>query len=122
MGSAVLDNLMTVYILLAIGYNLASFFWLEIRGRSFAPTVPSDAIHVMTVFYCAYLLSKTMPLAVAVLILVSYFFSIGRFGILRHLTSYSAKEYLSRLTWVTAISINVFGVLVIAATIFNLLC
>lgn len=111
---------MGIYIALAVTYNLLSLLWIQITGRGFASTDPSDGITKMTVLYLTFLMADKMSALAAITIMVSFFILIGRYGIIQHLLNYNKDDYLSRLTWISAIGINVFGLVIISISILQL--
>jgi hypothetical protein len=88
----------SIYLVLAIGYNLISLVLVAKTGKSAAPTDPMTGI----MFNWLYLFFIS---SFAVLIL--------SFGIIKHLINYQESMYFSRFSWLSAITINIFGVCVL---------
>lgn len=114
MPSLTLPLLCEIYFALAIGYNLVSLLRADILERPLAATDPVFGILVMSVFYLIWSAPNVLNTLAWHALVFLYLFLILRFGVIKHLKSYSADGYSSRLSWLCAIAINVFGVGVLA--------
>lgn len=110
---------MGLYIALAIGYNLMSIVWKDVTGKAFAPTDPITGITIMAGLYACYLLLDQIPNATAFVILLAFIVLIARYGIWQHATNFDSKTYLSRATWLLAMTVNVFGVGILVWTLLK---
>ena len=110
-------DLLDVYVLLAVAYNLVSQLSKDLGFKAFAPTDPMIGTMLMIVVYLWFnsVESFTRMPSIALCAVLIYF--IARFGIYRHATSYREESYHSRLTWCGAILINLFGVSILAHSI-----
>ncbi|WP_138380410.1 hypothetical protein [Luteithermobacter gelatinilyticus] len=119
MTTALLEQSVNLYFILAIGYNVLSLILNDLRGRTLAPTEPVQAIVMMTVLYVVYTAQEGLgEMAWGVLIIV-FLLLILRFGIYRHAVGYNDQDYASRTAWAAAIVINIFGVIVLSLTLFR---
>ena len=109
--------LVHIYFVLAILYNVFSQISADLVGRKFAPTDPVYGFQVVSLIYLIFLVRKIVPLWAFVFLFSVSTLSILRFGVGNHLRAYTADSYLSRVTWVAAIGINAFGVLVFSTCI-----
>ena len=71
MTTALLEQSVNLYFILAIGYNVLSLILNDLRGRTLAPTEPVQAIVMMTVLYVVYTAQEGLgEMAWGVLIIV----------------------------------------------------
>ena len=101
------------YFIVAILYNVASQLCLDIFKKKFAPTEPISGVLIISVFYLLYLMEELLPFSVRIFLMVIYLLAVIRFGIFYHLLNFTKDAYFSRQTWILAIIINIFGVLVL---------
>lgn len=114
-----LEALVYLYFFLAIAYNVASIAFKDVTGRALAPTDPILAIVMLSAFFLIYAASSALHDVARTLLILVYLGLISRFGIVAHWKSYSDDRYYSRFWWVVAITINIFGVIVIAMTLLR---
>lgn len=107
------------YFAVAILYNVFSQISDDLVGRKFAPTDPSYGFMVVSLVYVIFLVRDAIPAWSFLFLFTLWTLSILRFGVGNHLGAYSSKSYLHRLTWASAIGINVYGVCVFTALIFS---
>lgn len=106
-----------IYIFLAIGYNVASQLMSDCRGRALAPTDPTTGVLIMVALYLWFRVGPSLSLTLFGFVAVVFIYLVCRFGIYRHIVNYSKEEYSSRLSWGSAISINIFGVCILLANV-----
>lgn len=106
-----LTLLFTIYIVLAVAYNIMSVVLIEVTGRSAAPTEPMMGFVTITALYLVFATGPAVSKFLYLFLLTTFLLSIFRFGVLRHLLGFDAKTYYSRLTWAAAFLINGFGVI-----------
>ncbi len=104
-----------IYFFIAVTYNILSQLWKEVTGKTFATTDPVTGITMVALIYVIYLLRAVIPEFSWYFLMTVFILTVARFGIVHHLLNYSQESYLSKLTWLSAISINIFGVIVLAA-------
>lgn len=112
-----LTNLINLYFILAIGYNVVSLVRMDLRGQGLAPTEPGQAIVMMALVYVIHASLLMLGLTPWALLMAVFIALIIRFGIFRHVFGYSSEVYSSRAAWVAAIGINIFGVTVLTSHI-----
>lgn len=117
MNPELLRNLFGVYLVLAVGYNLASLVLAARTGKAAAPTDPLTGILVMSVLYLVYAAGNRVSDLLYLFFLGTFTALIFSFGVVGHIRNYDANRYFSRLTWVAAFAINIFGVAVLALVI-----
>ena len=117
-----MSSLLTVmahgYFLAALAYNAASQVLLDVTGRKLAPADPVTGILFISVLYLVYLLKPHVspyPHAVLAGVLLALLL---RFGIIQHLLGDAADSYHSRCSWLLAVSINIFGCIVLPFAMF----
>lgn len=119
---AIKSNLLPVlahsYFLLALAYNIASQVSFDITGRKLTPTDPGFGIVFISLVYLLFLLKPYLPTYPFVVLGIVLLVSILRFGIIKHLLSFSPDTYYSRFSWFLAISINLFGCIVLFLAFF----
>ncbi|MFC7051051.1 hypothetical protein [Emcibacter nanhaiensis] len=109
-----IHTLCELYFVLAVGYNIVSQVRSDLLRRPLAATDPVFGILVMSVFYLIWSSGDILIPSVWNAFVILYLLLILRFGVIKHLLTYSAEVYSSRLAWFSAISINIFGVGVLA--------
>lgn len=109
-----LETLAYIYFALAIGYNLLSIGFKELTGNALAPTDPTNAIVMMSVLFLIYSATPILDPIARTLLMIVFLLLILRYGIIGHVMSYSNDAYYSRLSWYSAIIINIFGILVLS--------
>lgn len=115
----ILGVLAYVYFVLAIGYNLLSIGFKEVTGKALAQTEPMNAIVMMSVLFLIYSATTFLEPIARTLLIAVFLVLILRYGIIRHLTSYSSESYYSRLSWCSAIGINIFGICVLSLSLLG---
>ena len=116
--SSLLSMMAHSYFLAALAYNVASQVLLDVAGKKLAPTDPVTGILFISVVYLLYLLKSylpTYPLVALTCVLVAL---ILRFGVIQHLLNFSPDTYHSQCSWLLAISINIFGCVVVPFAMF----
>lgn len=113
------DQLVNLYFILAIGYNLLSIARTDWKGKSFAPTDPMAGITLMCILYLVYALEAVIPNTARLLILIALLALVVRFGIVRHLLRFDPAEYTSSLARYSAALINILGVVAISISLLN---
>lgn len=103
-----------IYIFIAIGYNLFSQVLLDLRGKALAPTDPTTGVLIMTALYLWFRLAPELSIPLFVFVALVFIYLVCRFGIYRHVVGFKESEYSSRLSWGSAILINICGVVVLA--------
>lgn len=111
------DQLVNLYFILAIGYNLLSIVRTDLKGSSFAPTDPMAGITLMCMLYLIYSLDTVLPGTPRLLLLVVLLSLVVRFGIIRHLFSTELTEYSSTAARYSAALINILGVVAISSSL-----
>ena len=104
--------LVYIYLGLAIGYNVLSQIWLDVKGKTFAPTEPSHGFQVMTVVLILFAIRDAVPDGLFLTLFGLWTLSTIRFGIGNHIPGFNPQTYLNRFTWASALLINVFGAIV----------
>lgn len=117
--TSILGSLAYTYFALAIGYNLASIGVKELTGKALAPTDPMNAIVMMSVLFLIYSATTILDTIARTLLMSVFLILIIRYGIFAHVMSYSSDVYHSRLSWCSAIVINIFGVCVLSLSLIN---
>lgn len=119
----ILTLLFSIYIVLAVGYNIVSVVLIDTTGRSASPTEPMTGLVIMTVLYLVFVTGPQISEPLYLFLLASFGFFILRFGVLAHLFGFDPARYYSRLSWAAAILINSFGVvtlgMIIAISLFR---
>ena len=110
-----------IYFVTALAYNILGQVWLDAFGKKFSSTDPITGIQVISLVYMIFMLRDLLPEPGFVVLMAVWLAAIARFGIFQHLLNYSDESYLSRGTWIAAIAINLFGVLLLAALLFTAL-
>ncbi len=105
-------TLVYIYFGLAIGYNVLSQIWLDVKGKSFAPTEPSYGFQVMTVVLILFAIRDVVPDGIFLSLFGLWTLSTIRFGVGNHLPGFKPETYLNKLTWASALSINIYGSIV----------
>ena len=113
MISGLTEQTVYLYFILAIGYNVISQVRADVMKKALAPTEPSFGILMMTVLFLVWHAEPILPPVAQQSLLILFILLIARFGIARHLTSYSPEAYSSKLSWGAAIGINIFGACVL---------
>lgn len=106
-----LTLLFSIYIVLAVGYNIMSVVLNEVTGRSAAPTEPMMGFVTITALYLTFATGPLISTFLYLFLLTTFTLSILRFGVLRHMFGYDKSTYYSRFTWAAAFLINSFGVI-----------
>lgn len=113
-------ELLDIYIIFGIGYNLISQICKDMSERAFAPTDPVIGSLMMLGVYL-WFGSLVGPLtAPKIFVCCALIYLIARFGIYQHIALNNIDMYLSRATRFIAISINLFGVGVLIVRTFLL--
>ena len=110
--------LVNFYFVLAIGYNLLSIVFMDITGKGLAPTEPTNAIVMMSVIFLIYSATTMLEPFARIMLMVIFLLLILRYGIVGHMLSYSNEVYYSKLSWCSAIAINIFGASVLSLSLF----
>ena len=116
-----LFNGLIVYFVLAIGYNFVSQLRLDIFGKKLAPTEPKDGMLVVSVVFLWFMIAPDISKYVYGIGALFFTYLIFRFGVLKHAGSYTSDGYSSRLAWLLAMGINVFGVVMFLIAIIDAL-
>jgi hypothetical protein len=117
MNLQLLEELFSVYLVLAIGYNLVSLVLVARTGKGAAPTNPLTGILFTSLLYVIYATGEQVSNWLYLFFLFSFTVLILSFGIIKHLLNYDEKKYFSRLSWLLAFAINTFGVVVLSLII-----
>lgn len=112
-------NCLHIYFVIAVAYNVLSQLSADFFDKPFAPTDPKTGIMTVTVVYLIFMLRDVIPLNSVLFLLAVFTFLIGRYGVLHHSINYKKDAYLSRLTWLSAMVINVFGVVYLTVFIIG---
>lgn len=112
-----LTLLFSIYIVLAVGYNIMSVVLNEVTGRSAAPTEPMIGFVTITVLYLTFAIGPLISNFLYLFLLTAFMLFILRFGVLRHVFGFDKSAYYSRSTWAAAILINIFGVITLGLII-----
>ena len=119
MNARLLQDLFSIYLVLAVGYNLVSLVLRAKTGKGAAPTDPLTGILFMSVLYLVYATGDLVSNWLYLFFLSTFAVLIFSFGIVGHVLNYDEQKYFSRVSWLSAFSINIFGfvvlILVIAA-------
>lgn len=107
-----LPFMLHAYFVVALLYNVFSQIWLDAFKRPWAPTDPKTGIMTVSVVYLTFLLETTIGRASQIFLLILFTALILRFGVVHHIMNYKPSDYLSRLTWLLAIGINIYGVVI----------
>ena len=113
MTPKLLQDLFSIYLVLAVGYNLLSLVLLAKTGKSAAPTDPLSGILFISVLYLIYMSAGQVSSWLHVFFLSTFAALIFFFGIVSHVLDYDEKKYYSRASWLSAFIINSFGVVVL---------
>ena len=113
MNSQLIQNMFSIYLVLAIGYNLISLVLVAKTGKSAAPTDPMTGIMFMSLLYVVYAVGAQISNWLYLFFISSFAVLILSFGIIKHLINYQESMYFSRFSWLSAITINIFGVCVL---------
>lgn len=113
-----IDVLVMTYFALALGYNIVSQLLLDAGGKKLAPTDPAFGLLFVGSIYLLVLIKPFAPSAPVMLLSGVWLAAVLRFGVIKHILNYSPEEYLSRLSWAAAFSINIFGILVLSYVFF----
>lgn len=116
--STQLSILAHCYFLAALAYNVASQAVHDMTGRKLAPTDPVIGVLFISMVYLVYLLKPYLPTYPFTVMACVLLVLILRFGIIGHLLNFSADSYYSRFSWLLAISINLFGCIVLPFAMF----
>ena len=116
--SSLLSIMAHCYFMASLAYNVASQALLDITGRKLVPTDPVTGVLFISLVYLVYLLKPYLPIYPFTVLAIVLLATIARFGVLQHLLNFSADTYHSRLSWLLAISINVFGCIVLPFAMF----
>lgn len=111
------DQLVNLYFILAIGYNLLSIARADLKGSGLAPTDPMAGITLMCLLYLLYSLDTVLPETSRQLLILSLLALVVRFGIVRHLFSTDLSEYSSSVARYGAALINILGVVAISTSL-----
>ena len=106
---------LNIYIILAIGYNLVSQILDDLKGKKLAPTDPTNGTLIIASIYLWFTLAPSHSIGVFLIGAATFIYLIGRFGILKHLMGFAPDIYHSRISWLAAMGINIFGLLVLLA-------
>lgn len=110
-------SLLDVYIYLAMGYNVVSLLMKDVTNRPLAPTDPAFGVLMMAAVYLWFTLAPQISLNLYLFVSAVFIYMICRFGIYQHAVNFKVDAYHSRLSWLVAIIINVFGVTVLGGNI-----
>lgn len=113
MDGQLVNIAVNAYFVMAVGYNLLSLAWIDWRRRPLAPTDPVQGIVIMALLYLIHSAKTTLGATAWTLLTGVFLLLILRFGIYRHWGNYNTEDYASKTAWITAIAINVYGVLVL---------
>ena len=110
-------NLFSVYLVLAIGYNLVSLVLVAKTGKSAAPTDPLTGILFISVLYLIQATGSQVSGWLYLFFLSTFAVLILSFGVVGHVLNYDEEKYFSRVSWLSAFVINIFGVIVLSLII-----
>lgn len=119
MHSQPVQDLFSVYLVLAVSYNLLSLILAARKGKASAPTDPLTGILVMSVLYLIYATGDQVSIGLYLFFLASFTALIFSFGVIGHIRNYDDSRYFSRLTWLSAFGINIYGVVVLLLMIVS---
>ena len=117
MNAQTLQDLFSAYLVLAVGYNLLSLVLMARTGKGAAPTDPVTGFLFVSVLYLVYTTGAQISNWLYLFLLSCFTVLIFCFGILNHLLKYDEEKYFSRLTWLSAFTINAYGVAVLVLII-----
>jgi hypothetical protein len=107
--ASTLQNLFSVYCVLAVGYNFVSLLLQALKGKRAAPTEPQNGVLFIAVMYLVFIVGTHYPGWLNIFFLSCLTVLTIQSGIFRHVLGYSQELYFSRITWAAAFTINTFG-------------
>ncbi len=112
-----IPSLFSIYIVLAVGYNLVSLLLVEVAGKRAAPTDPVVGVMMMSIIYLTYATGSQVSKPIYLFLLISFVLLIFRFGIIAHIWAADRSLYFSEFARYSAFGINIFGVAILLAIV-----
>ena len=112
-----IPTLFSIYIVLAVGYNLVSLLLVEVTGKRAAPTDPVVGIMMMSILYLTYATGPQVSRLLYLFLLTSFVLLIFRFGIIAHIWAADRGLYYSEFARYSAFGINIFGVAILVVIV-----